>query len=53
MKRYRLTLTIEDEVIADDIDEAWETIKKRVEDRFYGPTTRDIEDLGEVPEEGE
>lgn len=52
-RHFRLTLTIEDEVIAEDIDDAWDTFKTRVEDRYYGPTVRDLEDLGEVTEEGE
>ena len=50
-KKYHLSLTIEDELVAEDIDEAWATFSSRIEDRFYGPTQANIEDLGEVPEE--
>lgn len=50
-KRFRLSLSIEDELIADDFNEAWDTFKDRVEDRLYGPTKDNIEDLGEVEEE--
>ena len=50
-RRFRLSLTIDDEIEADDIDEAWDRFKSRIEDRFYGPTKDNIEDLGELPEE--
>ena len=49
-RRFRLSLTIEDEITADDIDEAWDKLKGRIEDHFYGPTKDNIEDLGEIIE---
>lgn len=52
--KYGLSFTVEDVVIAEDIDDAWGKFKERLEDRFYGPTVRDITDLGPVsPEEEE
>ena len=50
-RRFRLSLTLEDEIEADDIDDAWDKFKGRFEDRFYGPTKDNIEDLGEIIEE--
>ena len=52
-RRFRLSISIDDEIIADDIDEAWDTFKTRFEDRFYGPTKDNIEQLEEVEEEEE
>ncbi len=52
-RRYKLTVSIEDEIEAEDLDEAWDTFKTRFEDRFYGPTIKDIEDMGEILEEEE
>jgi len=50
-RRFGLSLTINDEIEADDIDDAWDKFKSRLEDRFYGPTKDNIEDLGEIIEE--
>ena len=49
--RYRFSISIDDEFEAEDIDEAWELVKARWEDRFYGPTSENITTLGEIPEE--
>ena len=51
LRRFRLSITIEDEIEADDLDEAWDKFRSRIEDRFYGPTKENIEDLGEIIEE--
>ena len=50
-RRFRLSLTIEDEITANDLDDAWDKFKSRLEDHFYGPTKDNIEDLGEIIEE--
>lgn len=52
MNKYRFTLTIEDEVIADNEYEAWAQFRNRVIDRFYGPIDKQIELIEEIlPEE--
>jgi len=50
-RRFRLSITIDDEIKADDLDDAWDKFKSRLEDRFYGPTKDNIEDLGDIIEE--
>ena len=50
-RRFRLTITIDDEIKADDLDQAWNKFKGRIEDHFYGPTKDNIEDLGDIIEE--
>ena len=50
-RRFRLALSIEDEIEADNLDQAWNKFKGRIEDHFYGPTKDNIEDLGEIIKE--
>ena len=51
MKIYRYSLHIDDEIIAEDLTQAWEVIKLRDEDNWYGPTIANLEYISEVPEE--
>lgn len=51
MQVYRFSFNVEDEIKAESLDEAWEIIKGRVTDRFYGPTRDNLELISEVTEE--
>ncbi len=51
MQVYRFSFNVEDEITAESLDEAWEIIKGRIMDRFYGPTKDNLELISEVPEE--
>ena len=53
MKRYRLTLSIEDETEAETHKEAWEVFSERVKKGYYGPTKGDVEFIEEITEPGE
>ena len=51
MRRYRVMISVDDDIEAKTIDEALRICKARMEIGYYGPTYRDIEDMGEVVEE--
>lgn len=51
MNRYRLTMTIDDEVEAETPQKAWMKFKDLVECHYYGPTREDVEFIEEVVEE--
>jgi len=51
MNRYRLSMTIEDEVIADNSYKAFLTFRERFREGFYGPRQDDVEFVEEVLEE--
>ena len=53
MKIYTLALTVEDTLEADNLRDAWDEFKARMDAGFYGPTFKDIVEGGEVPEEEE
>ena len=48
MRRYRVTLTIEDEIEAATHEEAWVKFSERVKRGYYGPTKEDVEFIEEV-----
>ena len=45
MKFFKLTFIIEDEIAADSKDAAWELVKKRIQDGYYGPTRDNLEPI--------
>ena len=51
MIRYRLTMTIEDELVTRTHEEAWVKFVDLIKRGYYGPTRDDVEFQGEVPEE--
>lgn len=51
MQIYRFSFNVEDEITAESLDEAWEIVKGRTMDRFYGPTKDNLEFVREVPVE--
>jgi len=51
MKIYTLSLTIEDTLEAENIRKAADEFKSRMEAGFYGPTFKDITEVGTVEEE--
>ena len=51
MKIFRYSLTIDDEIRAETIEDAWQVVKARDEDNWYGPTIANLEPIGEEPEE--
>ena len=55
MRIYRLHFTADDELKAENMDEAWDIFRERAEERFYGPIKEHIEEGEEieVPEEEE
>jgi hypothetical protein len=50
MNRYRLLMTIDDDIEAKDLDEAWEKFRNRIKEGYYGPTIGNVEFIGEVIE---
>lgn len=53
MNIYHYSLSIEADIEAEDLDEAWATIKNRMDDRFWGPTAANIELTEVKPETAE
>jgi len=51
MQVYQFSFNVEDEITAESLDEAWEIVKGRVMDRFYGPTKDNLELIRETVEE--
>lgn len=51
MQTYRFTFNVEDNIEAESEVEAWEIVKARMDDRFYGPTRANLELTGETVEE--
>jgi len=51
MNRYRLSMSIEDEVIAADPYEAFRQFSDRTHEGFYGPTQVDVELIEVIPED--
>jgi len=51
MKIFHYTLTIDDEIRAETLEDAWQVVKARDEDNWYGPTIANLEFIGEEPEE--
>mgnify|MGYP001112394961 CR=1 FL=1 len=45
---YRISLTIEDEVLAETKREAWKQFTERIREGFYGPTINEVEEIEEV-----
>ena len=45
MKRYRLRLDVDDELVADSLYQAWEIFSKRVREGFYGPAMAHVEEI--------
>ena len=50
MNRYRLSMTIEDEVVAPTHYEAFLKLRERIKEGFYGPRQEDVEFIEEVEE---
>lgn len=48
MQKYRFTFSVDDEISADSKDDAWELVKKRISDRYYGPTHYSLELIEEL-----
>lgn len=44
MKKYRIRLTIDDELNAESRDDAFHIYQDRVQTGFYGPVAKDIEE---------
>ena len=51
MKIFRYSLHIDDEIRAESLEDAWQVVKVRDEDNWYGPTIANLELIGEEPEE--
>ena len=51
MNLYKFYFSIDTEIKAESIDEVWEIVKRRMADRFYGPTSANLEFLEEITEE--
>ncbi len=49
MQIYVFRFNVEDEIKAESEAEAWEIVKGRIMDRFYGPTRENLELLREIP----
>ncbi|MBA7568670.1 hypothetical protein ES708_10404 [subsurface metagenome] len=50
MKLFRFTFSIDDDIEAQSKDEAWEIVKKRIADRYYGPTHNSLELIEDLTE---
>jgi len=50
MQVYRFTFTVDDEIKAESLVEAWEVVKARIDDRYYGPTIANLEFVEETVE---
>ena len=53
MNLYKFYFVVDTEIKAESIDEVWEIVKRRMADRFYGPTLANLEFLEEITEETE
>ena len=53
MQVYRFTFTVDDTIKAESLVEAWNIIKDRIDDRYYGPTIANLEFIEENAEKGE
>ena len=53
MNIYHLSLSIEADIEAEDLNQAWAAIKDRMDDRFWGPTSANIELVGKKEESEE
>lgn len=51
MQFYHFRFEVDAEIKAESLEEAWEIVKLRMADRFYGPTQEDLEFIREIPEE--
>ena len=51
MKIFRYSFHIDDEIRAETIEDAWQVVKARDEDNWYGPTIANLELIGEEEEE--
>ena len=51
MPIYRVSLLIEDEIRADSIDQAYQIVKERLQQGFYGPTREHFEEIPTYEEE--
>lgn len=51
MPIFRITLTVEDEISAEDQHEAWSLYRWRFQEGYYGPTWDNVEETGPSPEE--
>lgn len=50
MNKYRLTLSIDDEIEAETLEKAWKSFRESVTVGYYGPTKDDVEFVEEVEE---
>ena len=51
MNKYRVTLTIDDELNAETEEEAWGKFSELLKSGYYGPIKENVEFLEEVPAE--
>ena len=49
MSRYRLALSIDDEIVTETQEEAWRAFVESIKQGYYGPTRDNVELLEEVP----
>lgn len=50
MNIYHFSLSIDADIEAEDLDEAWAAVKNYMDDRFWGPTSANITLTGVKPE---
>ncbi len=53
MNVYRFSFSVEDEIKAESLTEAWGIIKESIIAGYYGPTRENLEFDRELPKEGE
>lgn len=50
MQVYSFRFEVDEEIKAESPEEAWEIVKMRMADRYYGPTQDNLELIREIPE---
>ena len=53
MNIYRFSFTVDDEIKAESLTEAWDIVKQSITAGYYGPTRENLEFDRELPKEGE
>lgn len=53
MNTYHFSFSVDANVEAEDLDEAWAAVKNHMDDRFWGPTAVNIELVGKKEEASE
>lgn len=53
MNLYTFSFSVEDNIQAESLEEAWKIARERVVSGFYGPTQANLEFIEELPEEAE